>query len=67
MSNYKILLFLMLLGLGQIYAQPKNFIIIFTDDQGYEDLSCFGSNQISRAEGVKYKYSERPGGRSWPV
>ena len=26
-------------------AQP-NFIIIFTDDQGYNDLSCFGSKTI---------------------
>ena len=28
-------------------AQDKpNFIIIFTDDQGYQDLSCFGSEAI---------------------
>ena len=26
-------------------AQP-NFIIIFTDDQGYNDLGCFGSKTI---------------------
>jgi len=26
-------------------AKP-NFIIIFTDDQGYEDVGCFGSKQI---------------------
>ncbi|QBG48815.1 arylsulfatase [Verrucomicrobia bacterium S94] len=25
---------------------PKNFIIILADDQGYEDLSCFGSKRI---------------------
>ena len=28
-------------------AEKKpNFIIIFTDDQGYEDIGCFGSKQI---------------------
>ncbi|HIA61658.1 MAG TPA: hypothetical protein EYN93_02000, partial [Planctomycetaceae bacterium] len=23
-----------------------NFVIIFSDDQGYEDVGCFGSKQI---------------------
>ena len=27
--------------------EQPNFIIIFTDDQGYNDLSCFGSKTIS--------------------
>lgn len=27
-------------------ADKPNFIIIFTDDQGYNDLSCFGSKKI---------------------
>lgn len=27
-------------------AEKPNFIIIFTDDQGYNDLSCFGSETI---------------------
>ena len=27
-------------------GQKPNFIIIFTDDQGYNDLSCFGSDSI---------------------
>jgi len=26
--------------------EPPNFIIIFTDDQGYQDLGCFGSPDI---------------------
>lgn len=28
-------------------AQPKNFVIILTDDQGWGDLSCFGSETIA--------------------
>jgi len=28
-------------------APKPNFVIIFTDDQGYEDLGCFGSNRLS--------------------
>lgn len=40
---------------------PPNFVIIFTDDQGYQDLSCFGSPLIKTPhidqmaeEGVKF-------------
>ncbi|MDZ8118777.1 sulfatase family protein [Pontiella agarivorans] len=29
-----------------VMAAPKNFVIILADDQGYEDLSCFGSKRI---------------------
>lgn len=34
---------------GALTAEEKkpNFIIIFTDDQGYNDLGCFGSKTIS--------------------
>ena len=28
-------------------AKPKNFIVILTDDQGWGDLSCFGSETIA--------------------
>ena len=28
-------------------ARPPNFVIIFTDDQGYNDLSCFGGEHVS--------------------
>ncbi|MFK7852116.1 MAG: sulfatase [Akkermansiaceae bacterium] len=34
------------LSLLQASAAKPNFIIIFTDDQGYNDLSCFGSETI---------------------
>jgi arylsulfatase A-like enzyme len=36
-----------LLGLSTgVVAQPKpNILIIFTDDQGYSDLGCFGSKE----------------------
>ena len=27
-------------------AERPNFIIIFSDDQGYQDLGCFGSPDI---------------------
>ncbi len=44
----------------QALSQP-NFIIIFTDDQGYGDLGCFGSPNIETpnidrmaAEGIRF-------------
>jgi len=40
--------------------RPPNFVVIFTDDQGYNDLGCFGGNHVSTpnidkmaAEGMK--------------
>ncbi|MGB0745176.1 MAG: sulfatase-like hydrolase/transferase, partial [Opitutales bacterium] len=38
--------FLLLIALGISAAEKPNFIIIFTDDQGYNDLGCFGSEKI---------------------
>ena len=37
------------LGLAQSLsaAEKLNFVIIFTDDQGYGDLSCFGGKHVS--------------------
>ncbi len=44
------------LGLSAGYAngrpspqieRPPNFVVIFTDDQGYQDLGCFGSPDIA--------------------
>jgi arylsulfatase A-like enzyme len=33
-------------GGGTGRGRPPNFVIIFTDDQGYQDLGCFGSPDI---------------------
>ncbi len=49
--------------------RPPNFVIIFTDDQGYNDVGCFGSPMIKTprldrmaAEGMKFTdfYSSSP-------
>ena len=49
--------------------RPPNVVIIFTDDQGYGDLSCYGSNEIPTpeidrlaAEGVRFTdfYAAQP-------
>jgi arylsulfatase A len=43
----KLLTACLVLALAQVHAAAKpNFIIIFPDDQGYGDLSCFGSATI---------------------
>ena len=34
------------LAAGVAHADKPNFILIFADDQGYGDLSCFGSKTI---------------------
>ncbi|MDB4310662.1 sulfatase-like hydrolase/transferase, partial [Akkermansiaceae bacterium] len=39
-------LFFLLLTLSLPAASKPNFVIIFTDDQGYGDLGCFGSETI---------------------
>ena len=50
-------------GAGSLRSAERgpNFIIIFTDDQGYQDLGCFGSANIRTpnidrmaAEGTKF-------------
>ena len=45
MSKILLLVFLAT-GLVARAADKPNFIIIFTDDQGYGDLGCFGSTKI---------------------
>lgn len=40
-----VLLILLLLALISQAASP-NFVVIFTDDQGYQDIGCFGSPNI---------------------
>lgn len=57
----RIALFLALFVLAVGAAEKPNLIIIFTDDQGYQDLGCFGSpliktpsiDQMAR-EGVRF-------------
>ena len=56
-------LFLSLFATVTIAAAEKpNFIIIFTDDQGYGDLSCYGAKDMATpnidklaAEGMTFK------------
>ncbi|MDB4738022.1 sulfatase-like hydrolase/transferase, partial [Verrucomicrobiales bacterium] len=55
------LILFFLLFSPSLKAEPPNFIIIFTDDQGYEDIGCFGSPKIKTphldkmaAEGRKF-------------
>lgn len=49
------------IGLTRPGDRPPNFIIIFADDQGYQDLGCFGSRTIKTpnidrmaAQGTKF-------------
>jgi arylsulfatase A-like enzyme len=54
--------FFAIVFLGAAADKPKpNFVIIFTDDQGYQDVGCFGSPDIQTpnldrmaAEGVRF-------------
>ncbi len=46
MKQTTLLLATFLFVTGSLQAAKPNFIIIFADDQGYGDLSCFGSKTI---------------------
>ena len=60
-GNAVVLAALVLLASGRALAQrPPNIVVVFTDDQGYGDLSCFGHPTIHTphldalaAEGMK--------------
>jgi len=54
---------------GGAPRRPPNFVVIFTDDQGYQDIGCFGSPDIRTprldqmaAEGMRFTdfYSAAP-------
>lgn len=47
MKRLTILFGLLCLFAFQANAAKPNFIVIFTDDQGYGDLSCFGGTHVS--------------------
>ncbi|MBP51939.1 MAG: arylsulfatase [Opitutae bacterium] len=46
MTNCLILFFCFFYSFFGFAEKSPNFILIFTDDQGYGDLSCFGSDKI---------------------
>jgi len=46
MKQLKFSILLVIFTLGLHASEKPNFIIIFTDDQGYNDLGCFGSKTI---------------------
>ena len=46
MLRYLCCIIIGLCSVKKSFSKPPNFIVIFTDDQGYEDLGCFGSPKI---------------------
>lgn len=60
----RVLVFCLFLVLGAVSAvadRPPNFVVIFADDLGYGDLSCFGAKKIDTprldrmaAEGIRF-------------
>ena len=61
MFRYLLCLIISSFLLNSLFSKSPNFIIIFTDDQGFEDIGCFGSPKIKTphldklaAEGRKF-------------
>ena len=55
------LIVLLVVTLASASAAPPNFVIVYTDDQGYGDLGCYGSPYIRTpnidrmaAEGIRF-------------
>jgi len=49
---------ILLCGLAEAANAKPNIIVIFNDDQGYQDLGCFGSPDIGEANNVIEQYPE---------
>ncbi|TWT84718.1 Arylsulfatase [Planctomycetes bacterium CA13] len=54
LNNTNLILYLVVAGLSGMFVpllsaenNKPNFIVIFTDDQGYGDLSCFGGKHVT--------------------
>ena len=61
MFRYLLCLIISSCLVNSLFSKSPNFIIIFTDDQGFEDIGCFGSPKIKTphldkvaAEGRKF-------------
>ena len=61
MFRYLLCLIISSCFVNGLFSKSPNFIIIFTDDQGFEDIGCFGSPKIKTphldklaAEGRKF-------------
>ena len=61
MFRYLLCLIISACFVNGLFSKSPNFIIIFTDDQGFEDIGCFGSPKIKTphldklaAEGRKF-------------
>ena len=59
----RLLTLLILVGFHTKVASKPNFVLIFTDDQGYADVGCFGSPDIRTprldqmaTEGMKFTH-----------
>ena len=45
--SWRLVLLLLACSFANAAERTPNFVIIFTDDQGYGDLSCYGAKHVS--------------------
>ena len=48
-----------------VQAAPPNVVLIFTDDQGYGDLGCFGSETIRTPTSTGWRLKAGSSPASW--